>query len=202
MEAELISYTSATDTVVLQIDGQRVRTTTKASAFSQKDQEFFKEFLRESEKFKSLEVSSKDKSEKFETKRGLYLYEKRKEHFEVTVENRGSFAINDLTAKYDIYFTKYDKTGERAVEVKSGEECFEAIGSSGEFQFTTDPVEINISCATTSSCPKCVKKASTVERERVLGMRVRVYNGDDELLTEYYSSNSVRSVASKLDPEA
>jgi len=199
MKADLISYSASTDTVVLQISGQSSRTTAKASAFSKEDQEFFNEFLKESEKFQALEVSSKEESEKFESTKGLYIYKKRKEHFNVSIGNRSDFDLEELTAKYDIYVSKVDKEGKKFIEVVSGEELFESINGNNDIQFQTKPVEINIDCSTTSSCPKCEKHASSVERERVIGMRVRVSNAEDEVLTEYHSSNSTRSVAEKAD---
>lgn len=202
MEAKLFSYNPSNDTVVLQIDGQNTRTTTKASHFSDKDQEFFQKFLRESEKYDALRVNSSSESESFENKRGIYIYDKKKEHFSVTIKNRGDFDFENLDAEYDVYFYKFDKEGKKSVETLSGTESIESISSKDSVSFGTQAVEINIDCASTSSCPKCVKFAASVERERVIGVRVRIHGSDEELLTEYYSSNSTRTIAEKVDSES
>lgn len=202
MEAELFSYNPSNDTVVIQIDGQSSRTTTKASLFSEKDQDFFTEFLRKKEKFTALQVDSKVESESFESKRGIYIYDKKKEHFAVTIKNRGDFDLEGLDAKYDVYFYKFDKKGDKSVEILSGTESIKSIASKDDARFNTQSVEINIDCATTSSCPKCVKFAASVERERVIGIRVRIFDSGEELISEYHSSNSIRAIARKNDSES
>lgn len=202
MEATLISYTPSTDTVVLQISGQGNRTTAKASAFSKSDQEFFNEFHKEAEKFNALKVSVKEESEKFENKTGIYIYEQKKEHFVVSIDNRSEFDLDGLTAKYDVYVSKFNKDGKKIIEVVSGTEAIGSINGGSNGQFETKPITINIDCETTSSCPKCVKHAASVERERVIGLRVTVTNSKDEVLTEYFSSNTARATANKHDSES
>lgn len=195
MEAELIAYRPSTDTVVIRMEGRSARTTVKASAFSKEDQVYFKEFLKEASKRESLNISVKDQSDSFEQEGGIYTYEKQKESFTVSVANRGEFEFEDLTAKYDIYVSKYDKAGKKVVEVVSGESSIDKIHRNLDEQFDTDGVEVTVDCSTSSSCPKCKTHAASVKRERVIGIHVRVYDSEDELLTEYYSSNSVRSAA-------
>ena len=203
MEAELISFRPSTDTIVFRHNGKNTHSTAKASAFSKDDQAYFKEFLKESAKSTSLNVTSEKESEKFETGgSGIYNYEKKKESFVVSVENRGDFNFEKLTAKYDIYVSKYDKAGNKVVEVVSGEESITEIHSQLDAQFNTKSVDVTIDCSTSESCPKCQAHASSVKRERVIGLRVRVYNEEDEMLTEFHSSSSARSTAEKKDQEA
>lgn len=203
MEAELISFRPSTGTIVFRHKGKNAHSTAKASAFSKDDQAYFKEFLKESAKSTSLNVTSKKQSEKFETGGGgIYNYEKKKESFVVSVGNRGDFNFEDLTAKYDIYLSKYDKAGNKVVEVVSGEESISEIQGQLDAQFNTKSVDVTIDCSTSESCPKCQAHASSVKRERVIGLRVRVYNEEDEILTEFYSSNTARSTAEKKDQES
>lgn len=202
MEAELFSYSPSSDTVVIQLAGQKSRTTTKASLFSEEDQEYFKEFLKESEKFGALRISTKEESESFEDDKGIYIYDRRKEHFDVTIVNRADFALEELTAKYDIYVQKFDKEGKKVIETISGQESIESVYSNGDAVFSTNAAEITTDCETTSSCPKCVKQASAVERERVIGVRVQVFNSDDEMLSEYHSSNTTRTLSNKEDGDS
>lgn len=199
MEAELIAYRPATDTIVFRAKGRDARATAKASAFSEEDQAYFKEFHKESSKRTALDISVKDKSESFEKEGGLYAYNKRKESFMVSIANRGDFDLEDLTAKYDIYVSKYDKAGKKVTEVVSGESSISTIHGNLDEQFETKPVEVTIDCSTSSSCPKCKAQAASVKRERVLGIHIRVFDGDDEMLTEDYSSNSVRAAAAKRE---
>ncbi|MFK7850674.1 MAG: hypothetical protein AB8D78_06810 [Akkermansiaceae bacterium] len=202
MEAKLFSYSPSTDTIVLQINGQKSRTTVKASLFSEADQEYFKEFLRESEKFSALRITSKEESEGFEDDKGIYIYDKRKQHFDVVIVNNANFPLEELTAKYDIYLYKYDKEGKKVLETVSGQESIESIAQNDVAELTTDSVEITTGCETTSSCPKCVKHADAVNRERVIGVRVQVFNGEDELLSEYHSSNTTETIANKEDADS
>lgn len=197
MEAELISYRPSTDTIVFRVKGKSARSTAKASAFSKKDQAYFQEFLKESTKRESLDISLKEESDSFKKEGGIYTYKKQKEHYTISVANRGDFDFEDLTAKYDIYVSKFDKNGKKAVEVVSGEASIESIHSNLDEQFETESVELTVDCTTSSSCPKCKTHASSVKRERVIGLHVRIYDAEDELLTEHYSSNSVRSAAEK-----
>lgn len=197
MEAELIAYRPSTDTVVIRMQGRSARSTVKASAFSKEDQAYFKEFLKEASKRDSLKISVKEESDTFKNEGGLYIYKKQKESFTVSVANRGEFDFEDLTAKYDIYLSKFDRAGKKTVEVVSGEASIDTIHSNLDDQFETKAVEVTVDCSTTSSCPKCQNQAASVKRERVLGLHVRIYDAEDELLTEYYSSNSVRAAAEK-----
>ncbi|MGB1131154.1 MAG: hypothetical protein ACPG4K_13970, partial [Haloferula sp.] len=107
MEAELIAYRPSTDTVVIRMQGRSARSTVKASAFSKEDQAYFKEFLKEASKRDSLKISVKEESDTFKNEGGLYIYKKQKESFTVSVANRGEFDFEDLTAKYDIYLSKF-----------------------------------------------------------------------------------------------
>ena len=197
MEAELISFRPSTDTVVFRTKGRSARSTSKASAFSKQDQAYFQEFLKQSTKRESLNISLKEQSDNFKTEGGIYSYKKKKEHYTVSIANRGDFDFEDLTAKYDIYVSKFDKSGKKVVEVVSGEASLESIYSNLDERFDTKSVEVTLDCSTSSSCPKCKTQASSVKRERVIGLHVRVYDAEDELLTDFYSSNSVRFAAEK-----
>jgi hypothetical protein len=177
--------------------GRSARTTSKATAFSKEDQAYFQEFLKESSKRESLDISLKEQSDSFKNEGDIYTYEKRKEHYTVSVANRGDFDFENLTAKYDIYVSKFNKDGDKIIEVVSGEASLESIHSNLDEQFDTKAVEITVDCSTSSSCPTCKTHAASVKRERVIGLHLRVYDAEDELLTDFYSSNSVRSAAEK-----
>lgn len=198
MEAKLISYNAAQGTVVIKLDGSHTHTNATADSFSKADQEYFVEHLKELEKHSAIQVDTDKESDSFKEASGQYTYGKKKEHFKVSLTNNGTYAFEDITAKYDIYFYKYDKAGKRSTQVVSGEESFKNLASNAKVEFETDPVEITTGCSSNSSCPKCVTKAASIDRERVIGIRVSVSSGE-ETLTQYYSANSVRSVGESLD---
>ena len=201
IEADLISYRPDSGTVVLRFEGKSRRSTTKASAFSKKDQKYFLDFFKESTKRESMKVDAKLKSERFKKEGTTYTYSKKKEQFDVTVANRGDFKFEKLVAKYDVYVSKFDKKGKRIVKTVSGEESIYEILGKASAQFVTSSVEITIDCSSSSSCPKCQTTAAAVKRERVIGIRVRVHDGDGEMLSEYFSSNAVRAASEKADED-
>jgi hypothetical protein len=204
MEAEVVDYNPATGKVVIRNEGSIRNTIVDATAFSAKDQEYFNEFLKEAARRKSLDISAEKQSEKEdETQRGSYIYDKRKESFNIKIANTSATEIKGLLAKFDIYVSKYDKEGKKIVAVVSGQESIASIAGDYTHEFTSPVVLITTGCATTSSCPKCKQHASSVKSERVIGIYVRLLdsNGGD-LLTEYYSSSSVKIAAEKKAREA
>lgn len=202
IEADLIAYRPDSDTVVFQYKGKSAPTTAKASAFSTEDQEYFQEFLKNAEKRLALKVSTASKSEKFDDEGGIYSYRKEKHHFTITIDNKASFDFADLEVKYDVYVSKFDKNGKKTIEVVSGTNSITEIESKWNARIETEPVITNIECSTSSSCPKCKKKAASVKRERVIGIRIRIYDDEDEMLAEYYSSSATKVAAKKADLQA
>ncbi|MGB0292032.1 MAG: hypothetical protein ACPGIA_05570 [Luteolibacter sp.] len=194
IDAELLNYNPSNGTIVIQIHGQGKRSTVKANLFSETDQEYFKEFLKESEKFKALKISTEDHTERREEDRGIYIYDRQKEHFTVSIHNTGNFDMGGLEAKYTIYYQKYDRDGKKLTESVSGAKSLAGIESQDSADFDTLPVDITIDCKTTSSCPKCVSHASTQKRERVVGIHIQIYNEEDQMLSEYHSSNTIRAI--------
>jgi hypothetical protein len=114
------------------------------------------------------------------------------------VGNGGTTEIKGLVAKFDIYVSRYDKAGKKIVEVVSGEEPIDSIIGNYTHEFTSPTVQITTGCATTSSCPKCEQHAASVKSERVIGIYIRLLDGNGgDLLTEFYSSSSVKTAAEK-----
>jgi hypothetical protein len=202
IEADLIAVRPSTDTIVITYKGRNTRVTTKASAFSKEDQAYFKKFHKEATKRHSLRVTTEAEAERFKTGEDrMYQYDNEKRSFRVSVFNKSDFDFEDLTAKYDIYLNKYVE-GKKTIEVVSGEESIDEILSHIDAQFVTQSVDLIIDCSTKESCPKCQTQAASVKRERVIGLRVKVFNDKDEMLTEYYSSNNAKSTAEKMDKES
>ncbi len=199
IEADLIDYRPASDTVVISYKGKSARQSVKASAFSEADQAYFKEFLKGKAMRESLVVTSTEAEERSEDEGEIYTYDRLSSHYKVAVRNSGKASVEGLNAKYDVYVLRYDKEGQRQVEVESGEVSLDPIPVNLNALFDTDPVKVTLGCETSSSCPTCEKHADSVRRERVMGLRVRLYNDEDELMSEYYSSSSLRSVAEKED---
>lgn len=202
VEAELIDYRPANGTVIIQYQGQNTRRTVNASAFSEADNEYFKEFLKEKIMRDSLRIQSSPIEERSQDGGDLYTYTRLNSQYRVSVRNAGKLTVDGLTAKYDIYVQRYDQDGGRKVEVESGVEMLDAIPVNLDAIFETKTVKVTLGCKTSSSCPTCVDQAESVERERILGLRVRLYNDKDELMSEYHSSTSLRSVASAHDDES
>ena len=199
MEAEVVDFNPDTGKVVIRNEGSIRNTIVDATAFSAKDQDYFKEFLKEATKRKSLKITAEKHSEKEDTTQGgIYIYDKRKESFTVKVGNGGTTEIKGLVAKFDIYVSRYDKAGKKIVEVVSGEEPIDSIVGNYTHEFTGPTVQITTGCATTSSCPKCEQHAASVKSERVIGIYIRLLDGNGgDLLTEFYSSSSVKTAAEK-----
>lgn len=199
LEAEIIDYNPATGKVVIRNEGSIRNTTVDATAFSADDQEYFKEFLKESAKRKSLEISADKESEKVDKdKGGLYIYDRRNEFFTVKVANSGAAEIEDLVAKFDIYVSKFDKEGKKVVDVVSGEEAINKMWANYTHEFTSPSVQVTVGCATTSSCPKCKAQAASVKSERVIGIHVRLHDRQsDDFLSEYFSSSAVKTAVDK-----
>jgi len=203
IEAELIDYLPSSDKIVIRNEGSNRNVTVNASAFSAEDRAYFNEFLKEKTKRNSLKVSAKDKSEDFEREQGsLYVYDQAKKSFNVKVSNSGSVAIEGLTAKYEIYVSRYDKEGDKVMDVVSGDSSIGKVWGGSSQEFESVSVEVTNGCVTTSSCPKCKTKAASVERERVLGIYVRLFDDSGVLLTEFYSSKSLKSVVKKKSRES
>ncbi|BCX46826.1 hypothetical protein HAHE_07340 [Haloferula helveola] len=203
IEADLIDFNPSTGNVVLRYDGTVRNVTVSASAFSEEDQEYFGEFLKDEAKRNSLNISTDEESEDVESgEGGLYIYEKSNSHYRVKVSNRGSVDIEDLTVKYDIYVSRYDKAGDKNIEVVSGEGSIDKVLSQFSEEVESESVTLTEDCETTSSCPKCKAQAASVKRERLIGIHVRLYDDEGELLTEHYSSNSVKSAAEKKARES
>lgn len=199
IEAELIDFRPSTDTVVFRYKGKSVRQSAKASAFSTEDQEYFVEFLKEKTKRDALEVVVVEETERADDEGGIYTYERLRSFFRVSVRNRGDFGFEDLRAEYDVFLMRYDSKGKSRTEVISGEARLDEILPKLDGTFETESVEITLDCETSSSCPTCEKHASSVKRERVIGLRVRIYNSDGEQLTEFHSSNAVRKLGEEED---
>lgn len=199
IEAELIDFRPSTDTVVFRYEGKRARQTAKASAFSAEDQKFFMEFLKEKTKRDALVVVAEEESDRVDDEGGIYTYERLNSFFRVSVRNRGEFDIENLRAEYDIFLTRYDSGGKSKPEVVSGEAQLGEVLSKLDETFETESVKITLDCETSSSCPKCERHAASVKRERVVGLRVRIYNEEGEQLTEFHSSNSVRKLGEAED---
>jgi hypothetical protein len=199
MEADVVDYNPTTGKVIIRNEGSIRNTIVDATAFSAKDQDYFKEFLKEAAKRKSLRITADKLSEKEDkTQGGIYIYERRKESYTVKVANSGTTEIKGLIAKFDIYVSKYDKEGKKIVEVVSGEESIDSITGDYTHEFSSPVIQITTGCATTSSCPKCEQHAASVKSERVIGIYVRLLDGKGgDLLTEYYSSSSVKTAAEK-----
>ncbi len=198
IEAEIIDYLPSSDRIVIRYEGSNRNVTVNASAFSAEDRAYFNEFLTEKTKRNYLKLSADDKSESIEQKVGsLYVYDKTKKSFNVRVSNRGSVEIEGLKAKYEIYVSRYDKEGGKVMDVVSGDSSIGKVWGGSSEEFESVSVEVTNGCVTTSSCPKCKTKAASVERERVLGIHVRLFDDSGALLTEFYSSNSVKSVVGK-----
>lgn len=199
IEAEVIDYRPSSDTVVFRFKGKGVRQTAKASAFSEEDRAYFLEFLKEKTMGEALRVNAFEEEKRVKEGGGLYTFDRQDSFFRVSVRNAGEFDFDSLTAKYDIYVQRFDGQGDKEIEVVSGEATLEPIPRNMDALFETQSVKITLDCKTSSSCPTCVKTASAVKRERVLGLRVRIENGEGEQVTEFHSSNSVRTIAEKED---
>ena len=199
IEAEIVDYNPDTGKVVIRNEGSIRNTIVDAATFSSEDQDYFKDFLKEAAKRKSLKISADKNSEKVDKDKGsLYIYDKRKESFTVKVSNSGYAEIEDLVAKFDIYVSKYDKEGKKIVEVVSGEEVISGVAANYTHEFESPSVQITVGCATTSSCPKCKVQAASVKSERVIGIHVRLLDRDGgDMLTEFFSSSSVKTAVGK-----
>jgi hypothetical protein len=206
IEAEIIDYNPASGKVVLRNEGSTRNVTVDATAFSPDDQDYFKEFLKDSAKRKSLRLSADKNSEKEKKDKdsaALYIYDKRNESFTIKVANSSSAEIEDLVAKYDIYVSKYSKEGKKIVEVVSGEESIDKLWANYSHEFESTSVQVTVGCATTSSCPKCKTQAASVQSERVLGIHVRLHDGKGgNLLTEFFSSSAVKTAVGKKARES
>ena len=202
IEAEVIDYRPSTDSVVFCFKGKSIRQTAKASAFSEEDRAYFLEFLKEKTMRDALRVSVSEEEDRLKEGGGIYTYARQESFFRVSLRNTGEFDFEALTARYDVFVQRFDGQGKKSIEVVSGEAAVEPIPSNLDAVFETRPVKITLDCKTSSSCPTCVKTASAVKRERVLGLRVRVYNSEDEQMTEFHSSNSVRAIADEKDRQA
>jgi hypothetical protein len=199
IEAELIDYRPSTDSVVFRYKGKSARQTAKASAFSAEDQEYFAEFLKEKTKRDALNVVAEEETERSEDEGGIYTYDRLSSFFRVSVRNRGEFGFEDLSAKYDIFVMRYDAEGKSKTEVVSGEASLGEILPRLDETFETESVRITLDCETSSSCPTCERHAASVKRERVIGLRVRIFNAEGEQLTEFHSSNAVRKLGEEED---
>jgi hypothetical protein len=204
IEAEIIDYNPTTGKVVICNEGSIRNTIVDATAFSADDQEYFREFLKEAGKRKSLKISADKNSEKVEkAKDSLYIYDKRNEFFTVKVSNGSPAEIEDLVAKFDIYVSKYDKEGKKIVDVVSGEEAISSIVANYTHEFTSPSVQVTVGCATTSSCPKCKTQAASVKSERVIGIHVRLLDRKSgDFLTEFFSSSAVKTAVGKKGRES
>jgi hypothetical protein len=202
LEGELVSASASGKVVIRHNDSGR-NVTAEAGAFSAEDQRYFDEFLKEATKRGSLKVSADKKTEKVPpSSSGLYLYDKRKEFFTISVSNGGSVDVGEITAKYDIFVLRYDKQGKKTTDLVSGEESLGKLYSGESGRFVTSPVEITVGCATTSSCPKCKTFAAAVEKERVIGIRVRLEDSEARPISEFHSSPAVKSAAEKHSGES
>ena len=203
IEAELIDYDPSSGKIVIRNEGSNRNVTVEAGAFSKKDQAYFEKFIVEATKRKALSIRADDKSEDLEEKSGgIYIYDRKNEFFNVTISNSGPVEINDLTAKYDIYVTRYDKQGKKTVDMTSGSESFSSIDGKSNTEFKSLAVKVTSGCATSSSCPKCKTHAASVRKERVIGIHVRLYDDKGDMLTEFYSSGSVKSAAEKKSSQS
>jgi hypothetical protein len=203
IEAELIDYNPTSGKVVIRNEGSHRNVTVDADAFSAKDQAYFKEFLKEAAKRKSLGITVEKKSEKLEKTQGaLYIYDRRNESFAISVNNSGPIEIEDLTVKYDIYVSSYDKEGKRVTNVVSGTRPIKTIAPNYSEEFETEAVQVTMGCVTTSSCPKCKTQAASVKAERVIGIHARILDSDGGLLTEFYSAGAVKTAAAKRARES
>lgn len=199
IEAELIDYRPASGTVVIRYEGRNTRHTVKADAFSEKDLEYFKQFLKEQTMRNSLRITTEEREERSKDEGEIYTYTRLSSHFTVAIRNAGDLTVEGLSAKYDIYVQRYDEEGSRQVEVVSGEQPLDPIPVNLNTLFETETVKLTVDCESNSSCPTCVGHAASVKRERILGLRVRLYNEEDEPMSEYHSSSSVRSIAEDED---
>lgn len=180
IEAELIDFRPSTDTVVFRYEGQSSRQSAKASAFSAEDQEYFVEFLKEKTKRNALVISADEETERTEDEGGIYTYDRLHSFFRVSVLNRGEFGIEDLRAEYEIFLMRYDSEGKSKTEVVSGEARLDEVLPNFNESFETESVRITLDCETSSSCPTCERHAASVKRERVIGLRVRLFNEEGE----------------------
>jgi hypothetical protein len=201
IEAEIIDYNPASGKVVIRNEGSTRNTTVDAKAFTQDDQDYFKEFLKDSAKRQSLRLSADKNSEKVKKDKdqtSLYIYDKRNESFTIKVANNSTAEIEDLVAKYDIYVSRYNKEGKKTMDVVSGEESIDKLWANYSHEFESASAEITVGCATTSSCPKCKTQAAAVQSERVIGIHVRLHDGKGgSLISEHFSSSAVKTAVGK-----
>jgi len=201
--AEIKAYNPNTDKVLIRQDGSDRDLDLDASSFSVGDRVYFHDYLLDATKREALKISVKSESDRFKTGQGsIYIYMKNKEHYTVSVNNSGLVNIENLTAKYEIYSTKYSNKGEKFLDVVSGEASISSLPADYTDTFETKTVEITRSCATTSSCPTCVRHAASVKKERVMGIHVRLYDDKGELINEFHSSSGIKHLAEKTAKES
>jgi hypothetical protein len=198
MDVELIRYDPGAGSIVYKRDGEIRHLTADVSAFAESTKAALDKIHRDAEKLRALEVTSKSHGERFEEKKGLFNYERRKESYEFTVENRSELELGSLTAKYEVLYTSYDKkAGEASLQVQAGTEYLEPMGEGGSETFLTSEVTITTGASCTSDCPDA--PSANQERERIYGAKVTILDEAGTVLTEYYTSNSVRVMADKRD---
>lgn len=195
--AEIKDYNPATDRVLIRQEGSDRDMDLEASSFSVGDRVHFHDFLKDATKRRMLDISVRNKTDRLRLPAGIYTYIKNDEVYTISVTNKGVVDLAELTVKYDIYASVFDDKGSKKLEVTSGESSIYRLPAKQTENFDSKAVRITRSCATSSSCPKCVRFAASVQRERIVGIHVRMYDEKGQMITEYHSSNGIKNLASK-----
>jgi hypothetical protein len=198
IDVELLRYDPGAGTIVYKRDGEMRHLTASVSAFAESTKAALDKIYRDEEKVRALELSSKAKGERFEEKKSLFNYERRKESYEISVENRSDLELGALTARYEVLYTSYDKKAEESsLQAQAGTEYLEPMGEGGSETFSTSEVTITTGATCTSDCPDA--PSANQERERIYGAKVTILDEEGTVLTEYYTSNAVRVMAEKME---
>lgn len=195
--AEIKDYNPDTDRVLIRQEGSDRDMDLDAGSFSVGDRVHFHDFLKDVTKRRMLDISVRNKTDRLKLVNGIYTYLKNDEVYTISVTNKGVVDLEQLTVKYDIYAAIFEKNGRKAIDVTSGESSMYRLPAKQTEEIDSKPVRITRGCATSSSCPKCVTFAASVQRERIVGIHVRMYDEKGQMITEYHSSNGIRNLASK-----
>lgn len=202
LDVELVRYDPKAGTVIYRREGSSQHLTAKVSSFAAETKEALDKIYQNEGKKRALELSSKSNGERFDEKQGQVNYSKEKESYDITVTNRADFDLGALTARYEILLTRYDKgTDDVTMEVESGEESLGSLAAGESTTFTTKEVTITTGASSTSDKKNDGGKTVKQGRERVYGATVTVLDGDGTVLSEYYTSNSVRVMMEKMKAE-
>jgi hypothetical protein len=144
-----------------------------------------------------LDISVRNKTDRLKLPAGIYTYLKNDEVYTISVANKGVVDLEELTVKYDIYASVFDDKGSKELQVTSGDSSIYRLPAKQTEVVDSKPVRITRGCATNSSCPKCIRFAASVQRERIVGIHIRLFDEKGTMVTEYHSSNGIKNLASK-----